>query len=94
MLAEHHGFLWAAAPDPPIWSPNLSVFAVAAAGVLCAFACVVDALPAQCLRRRLVQVPLSLLFLELNGYRVNAVRRHVYAVDVLVRLGVDRDDFR
>jgi hypothetical protein len=37
---------------------------------------------------------LSLLFLELNGYCVNAVRLHVYAADVLVRLGVDRDDFR
>jgi hypothetical protein len=33
-------------------SPNLGVFAVAAAGVLCAFRCVVDALPEQCLRRR------------------------------------------
>ena len=41
-----------------------------------------------------VQVPLSLLFLELSGYCVNAVRLHVYAADVLVRLGVDRDDFR
>ena len=38
-----------------------------------------------------VQVPLSLLFLELNGCRVNAVRLHVYAADVLVRLGVNRD---
>src|SRR6266581_6323767 len=35
-----------------IWSPNLGVFAVSAAGVLCAFSCVVDALPGQCLRRR------------------------------------------
>ena len=41
-----------------------------------------------------VQVPLSLLFLELSGYPVNAVRLHVYAADVLVRLGVDRDDSR
>ena len=41
-----------------------------------------------------VQVLLSLLFLELSGYCVNAVRLHVYAADVLVRLGVDRDDFR
>ena len=38
--------------------------------------------------------PLSLLFLELSGYCVNAVRLHVYAADVLVRLGVDRDDSR
>jgi hypothetical protein len=57
-----------------IWSPNPSVFAVRAAGVLCAFYCVLDALPGQCLRRRPVQVPLSLLFLELSGYCVNAVR--------------------
>jgi hypothetical protein len=41
-----------------------------------------------------VQVPFSLLFLELSGYCVNAVRLHVYAADVLVRLGVDRDDSR
>ena len=34
-----------------ISSPDLSVFAVAAAGVLCAFPYVVDALPEQCLRR-------------------------------------------
>jgi hypothetical protein len=41
-----------------------------------------------------MQVPLSLLFLELSGYCVNAVRLHVYAADVLVRLGVDREDSR
>jgi hypothetical protein len=35
-----------------ISSPDLGVFAVAAAGVLCAFWCLVDALPEQCLRRR------------------------------------------
>jgi hypothetical protein len=35
-----------------IWSPNLGVFAVSAAGVLCAFSWAVDALPGQCLRRR------------------------------------------
>ena len=34
-----------------ISSPRLGVFAVAAAGVLCAFCCVVDTLPEQCLRR-------------------------------------------
>ena len=33
-------------------SLDLRVFAVAAAGVLCAFSCVVDALPEQCLRYR------------------------------------------
>jgi len=37
---------------------------------------------------------LSLLFLELNSYCVSAVRRHVYAADVLVRHGVDREGFR
>ena len=35
-----------------IWSPIFDVFAVAAAGVLYAFPCVVDALPGQRLRRR------------------------------------------
>ena len=41
-----------------------------------------------------VKVPFSLLFLELSGYFVNAVQLHVNAADVLVRLGVDRDDSR
>ena len=41
-----------------------------------------------------LQALLSLLFLELIGYCVDAVRLHVYAADVLVRLGVDRDDSR
>ena len=41
-----------------------------------------------------VQTSLSLLFLELSGYCVNAVRLHVYAADVLVRCGVDRGGFR
>jgi hypothetical protein len=41
-----------------------------------------------------VQTFLSLLFLELIGYCVNAVRLHLYAAGVLVRPGVDRDDFR
>jgi hypothetical protein len=35
-----------------ISSPDPGVFAVAAAGVLCGFARLVDALPEQCLRRR------------------------------------------
>ena len=61
---------------------------------MCAFYCVLDALPVQCLRRRPVQVPLSLLFLELIGYSVNAVRLHVNAADVLVRRGVDRNGSR
>jgi len=42
----------------------------------------------------LAQIPSSLMFLELIGYCVSAVRIHVYAADILVRLGVDRDDFR
>ena len=42
----------------------------------------------------LVRTTLSLLFLELSGYCVNAVRLHVTAADVLVRRGVDADDFR
>ena len=41
-----------------------------------------------------VQIPLSLLFLELSGYCVNAVQLHVNAADVLVRRGIDRDGFR
>jgi len=41
-----------------ISSPDLGVIAVAAAGVLCAFSCVVDALPEQCLRRRPGAIPL------------------------------------
>ena len=41
-----------------------------------------------------VQIPLSLLFLELSGYYVNAVQLHVHAADVLVRRGVDRDGSR
>ena len=61
---------------------------------MCAFYCVLDALPGQCLRRRPVQVSLSLLFLELSGYCVNVVRLHVNAADVLVRRGVDRDGSR
>ena len=36
----------------------------------------------------------SLMFLELINYCVSAVWLHVYAADVLVRRGVDRDDFR
>src|SRR5262249_18734738 len=53
-----------------------------------------DPLPGHCLRRTPVQIPLSLLFLELSGYYVNAVRLHGYAADVLVRHGVDREGSR
>ena len=67
---------------------------VSAAGVLCAFPAwwtrYLDSVSAA----RLAQVPLSLLFLELCGYSVNAVQRHVNAADVLVRRGVDRDGSR
>jgi hypothetical protein len=77
-----------------ISSPHLGVFAVTAARALCAFPYVLDALPEQCLRHRPGTFPLSLLFLELSGYWLNVVQRHVYAADVLVICGVDRDDFR
>jgi hypothetical protein len=77
-----------------ISSPDSGVLAVAAAGVLYGFCHVADALSAQCRRRGPVQIPLSLRFLELSGYYVNAVRLHVYAADVLVRHGVDRDGLR
>ena len=77
-----------------IWSPNLGVFAVSAAGVLCAFPAwrtrYLDSVSAA----RLAQIPFSLLFLELRGYSVNTVQRHVNAADVLVRCGVDRDGSR
>jgi hypothetical protein len=41
-----------------------------------------------------VQIPLSLLVLELSGYCVNAVQLHVNAADVLVGRGVHGEDFR
>jgi len=42
----------------------------------------------------LIRSSLLMLFLELSGYCVNAMQRNVYAADVVVRWGVDRDDFR
>ena len=42
----------------------------------------------------LIRSSLLMLFLELSGYCVNAVRLHVYAAGVLVRRGVDRDGSR
>ena len=45
-------------------------------------------------RSSLLLLLLLLLLSELSGYYANAVRRHVYSADVLVRLGVDKDDFR
>ncbi len=77
-----------------ISSPDLGVNAVAAAGVLCAFCCAVDTLPGQCLCGSPMQSLLSLLFLELSGYYVNAVQLHVHAADVLVRCGIHREGFR
>jgi hypothetical protein len=41
-----------------------------------------------------VQIPLLLLFLELDGYYVNAVQIHVHAADVLVRCGIHREGIR
>ena len=50
------------------WSPNLGVFAVSAAGVLCAFPAwwtrYLDSVSAA----RMAQIPLSLLYLELSSY--------------------------
>jgi hypothetical protein len=77
-----------------ISSPDLGVVAVAAAGVLCAFSCAVNALPEQCLAAESARIPSSLMFLELGGYYVNAVRLHVYAAGALVRRGADRGDLR
>ena len=41
-----------------------------------------------------VQIPSSLLLLELGGYYVNAVQLHVNAADALVRRGVDSEGSR
>jgi hypothetical protein len=77
-----------------IWSPNLGVFAVAAAGVLGAFpACWTHYLNSVSAAGP-VRPSLSLLFLELSGYGVKAVQLHVNAADALVRRGVDRHDSR
>jgi len=77
-----------------ISSPDLGVLAVAAAGVLSAFpACWTHYLNSVSAADP-VRTSFSLLFLELSGDGVDAVRLHVYAADALVRLGVDRDDFR
>jgi hypothetical protein len=42
----------------------------------------------------LAKIRVSLVFLELSGYWMNAVRLHVNAADVLVGVGVDGDGFR
>ena len=85
---------WRCTPGVVIWSPDLGVFAVAAAGVLCAFHAwrthYLDSVSAA----DPVQPSLSLLFFELTGHCGGAVRLHVTAADVLVRHGVDKDDSR
>jgi len=70
-----------------IWSPNLGVFAVSAAGVhfRAWWTRYLDSVFAA----RLAHIPLSLLFLELSGYCMDAVQLHVNAADVLVRRGMD-----
>ena len=77
-----------------IWSPDPGVFAVST-GVFCTHfptwrTHYLDSVSAA----HLARIPLSLLFLELSGYYVNAVRLHVNAADVLVRRGIDRDGSR
>jgi hypothetical protein len=51
-----------------ISSPDLGVFAVVAAGVLCAFSCVVTHYLNSVSAASPVQTSLSLLYLELTGY--------------------------
>ncbi len=82
------------APNRRISSPFLGVFAVAAAGVCVHFPTWWTHYLNSVSAAGPVQVPLSLLFLELSGYGVNAVQSHVNAADVLVRRGVDRDGSR
>ena len=77
-----------------IWSPNLGVFAVNAAGVLCAFPARRTHYLHSVSAAGPMQTSLSLLLLELSGYYVRAVRLHVNAADALVRRGVDRDGSR
>jgi hypothetical protein len=75
-----------------ISSPNLGVFAVSAAGGLCSFCWVVEALPGQVSAADPCK-SLAGTVLELSGY-VNTVRLHVYAVDVLARCGIHREGSR
>ena len=77
-----------------IWSPNLGVFAVSAAGVLCAFPAWWTRYLDSVSSARLARSSLSLLFLELSDYGVNAIQLHVNAADDQVRPGIDRDDSR
>ncbi len=77
-----------------ISSPDSGVSAVTAVGVLCAFpACWIHYLNSVSAANP-AHTSSPLLFLELIGYCITAVQLHVYAADVLVKCGVDRDDFR
>ena len=79
---------------PPYLQPGSGCLRCKRRGCLCAFpAWWTRYLDSVC-AASLTQIPLSLLFLELSGYGVNAVQRHVNAADVLVRRGVDMDGFR
>jgi len=77
-----------------ISSPNLGVLAVAAAVFCVLFAAWWTRYLHSVSAAAPVQIPLSLLFLELSGYYVNAVQLHVHAADVLVRCGIYREGFR
>jgi drug/metabolite transporter (DMT)-like permease len=77
-----------------IWSPNLGVFAVAAAGVLFAFPASWTRYLDSVFAVGLVRSPCRCCFLELSGHCVNGVWLHVNTADVLVRCGKDRADSR
>jgi hypothetical protein len=77
-----------------ISSPDLGVLAVAAAGVLCAFWSAGTRYLNTVSAANPVQIPLSLILFELNGYDANAVQLHVSAAEVLARCGIDGEDFR
>ena len=77
-----------------IWSPNLGVFAVAAAVFCVLFPAWWTHYLYSVFAAEPVQVLLSLLFLELSDYYVNAVQLHVNAADTLVSPGVYREDSR
>jgi hypothetical protein len=79
---------------PVISSPDLGVFAVTAAHALCAFPTSWMHYLNSVSTADLVRSPFVAAVLELSSYCLNVVQRHVYAADVLVRFGVDRDDFR
>jgi hypothetical protein len=77
-----------------ISTPDLGVFAVTAEGVLYAFAASWTRYLHSVSAAEAERIPLSVLLLELTRYHVDAMRLHVYAADVLVRRGVDRQGFR